>query len=70
MLYKSCVFFPDMLCYPFLFLGKRGNVILTVHVPLYAMASFAGRMLCSCRLPPLLSVDGEKKNSCDVMQHI
>jgi hypothetical protein len=56
---------------PISFFGKCGYVILTVHVPLYAMVSFAGHMLWSCRLPPLLlSVDGEKKNSCDVMQHV
>lgn len=59
-----------MLCYPFFFFGKCGYVILTVYVALYAMASFAGHMLWSCRLPPLSSVDGEKKNSCDVMQHV
>lgn len=70
MLYKSLCFFPDMLCYPFFFFGKCGYVILTVYVALYAMASFAGHMLWSCRLPPLLSVDGEKKNSCDVIQHV
>lgn len=70
MLYKSCVFFLTCYATHFIFFGKCGYVILTVYVALYAMASFAGHMLWSCRLPPLLSVDGEKKNSCDVMQHV
>jgi hypothetical protein len=69
MLYKSCVFF--LTCYAtHFFLRKCGYVILTVYVALYAMVSFAGHMLWSCGLPTLLSVDGEKKNSCDVMQHV
>jgi hypothetical protein len=70
MLYKSCVFFLTCFATHFFFLE---NVVMWFSQYMFPYMQWRA-LLVTCYghagCLHLLSVDGEKKNSCDVMQHV